>query len=136
MAQLATVGRKQEIVLREIALRREPALIAFPPLRTTADIQKSLPPGHALLVFFATGDNLHAFLLNREKYCRLADRRHAPGDAKKTAALLRDLGNISPSYELTAKDLADSRWRKDAGDLLDTLFKDTARSTWARNSTN
>ncbi len=62
------VGRKQELVLREIALRREPAVLAFPPLRTTAEIQKSLPPGHALLVFFATNENIHAFLLNRDKY--------------------------------------------------------------------
>ncbi len=68
MIALQEVGRKQEIVLREIALRREPALIAFPPLRTTAEIQKSLLPGHALLVFFSTGSNLHAFLLNRDKY--------------------------------------------------------------------
>ena len=66
--ELARVGQKQEAVLREIALRREPALLAFPPLRTTDEIKKSLPPGHALLVFFATSENLYAFLLNREKY--------------------------------------------------------------------
>ena len=68
MAELRRIGRKQELVLREMAVRRDPAAIAFPPLRTTAEIQKSLPPGHALLVFFATSRNLYAFLLNHEKY--------------------------------------------------------------------
>ena len=56
MERLADAGRRQELLLREMALRREPALMAFPPLRTTAEIQKSLPPGHALLVFFATNE--------------------------------------------------------------------------------
>ncbi len=124
MAQLAAVGRQQELLLREIAVRREPALIAFPPLRTTAEIQKSLLPGHAVLIFFAAGDNLHAFLLNRAKYADWQVSAKPPVLARKTAALLRELGNVSPNYELTAKDLADSRWRKDAADLLDSLLKD------------
>ncbi len=125
MAALQEVGRKQEIVIREIALRREPALIAFPPLRTTAEIQKSLLPGHALLVFFATSDNLHAFLLNRDKYADWQVGATPQAVARMTATLLRKFGNISANYELAPKDLADNRWRKDAGDLLDTLLKGT-----------
>lgn len=123
MERLADVGRRQELVLREMALRREPALLAFPPLRTTADIQKSLPPGHALLVFFATNENLHAFLLNREKYADWQVASAPQAIAKRTAALLRKLGNVSPNYELTSADLADSHWQKDAGELLDALLK-------------
>ncbi len=42
-----------------------------------------------------------------------------------TATLLRKMGNISANYELAPKDLADDHWRKDAGDLLDTLLKGT-----------
>jgi tetratricopeptide (TPR) repeat protein len=125
MNALADVGRKQEIVLREIALRREPALLAFPPLRTTAEIQKSLLPGHALLVFFSTSNNLHAFLLNREKYADWQVGATPQAIARMTAALLRKMGNVSANYELTSKDLVDGRWRKDAGDLLDALLKGT-----------
>jgi CHAT domain-containing protein len=125
MNALAEVGRKQELLLREIALRREPALIAFPPLRTTAEIQKSLPPGHALLVFFATSDNLHAFLLNRDKYADWQIAATPQAVARKTVTFLRRIGNISANYELAQKDLVDTHWRKDAGDLLDTLLKGT-----------
>ena len=56
LAQLAAVSRRQEVILREMAVRREPAGLIFPPLRATADIQKSLPKGHALLIFVATSD--------------------------------------------------------------------------------
>ena len=90
MAQLMTIGRKQEIVLREMAVRRDPAAIAFPPLKTTAEIQKSLPPGHALLVFFATSRNLYAFLLEPREICHLASgcrrRRSSPGNRPRCFA--------------------------------------------------
>jgi hypothetical protein len=108
-----------------MAVRRDPAAIAFPPLKTTAEIQKSLPPGHALLVFFATSDNLYAFLLNREKYANWQVAATPQAIAKKTTTLLRDMGNISSGYELSAKDLADTHWRKEAGELLDSLLKGT-----------
>jgi hypothetical protein len=123
MERLLEVGRKQELVLREIALRREPALLAFPPLRTTADIQKSLPRGHALLVFFATHENLHAFLLNRDKYTDWQVTFTPQAITKRAAALLRKFGNAAPNYELNPTDLGDSHWQKDAGELLDALLK-------------
>ena len=125
MQKLSEVGRKQELVLREIALRREPALLAFPPLRTTADIQKSLPRGHALLVFFTTNDNVHAFLLNRDKYADWQLGFTPQAITKKTAGLLRKLGNPAANYELTPTDLADGHWQKDGADLLDALLKGT-----------
>ncbi len=123
MAQLMTIGRKQELVLREMAVRRDPAAIAFPPLKTTPEIQKSLLPGQALLVFFATGRNLYAFLLNREKYASWQVAATPQLLAGQTAKLLREVGNISPNYELTAKDLADAKWRQTARDLLSALLK-------------
>ena len=89
MTQLMTIGRKQEIVLREMAVRRDPAAIAFPPLKTTAEIQKSLPPGHALLVFFATSRNLYAFLLSHEKYATWQV-------ASTPQALARQVGHVAP----------------------------------------
>jgi len=123
MAQLMTLGRKQEIVMREMAVRRDPAAIAFPPLKTTSQIQKSLPRGHALLIFFSTSRNLYAFLLSREKYASWQVAPTAQIVAQKSAALLREMGNISQNYELSAKDLADGKWRQTARELLDGLLK-------------
>ena len=123
MTQLMTLGRNQEIVMREMAVRRDPAAIAFPPLKTTAEIQKSLLPGQALLVFFATSRNLHAFLLSREKYATWQVASTPQVLARQSAALLREFGNISQTYELTSKDLADGKWRQTARELLDGLLK-------------
>ena len=106
-----------------MAVRRDPAAIAFPPLKTTAEIQKSLPPGHALLVFFATSRNLYAFLLSHEKYANWQVASTPQVLARQSATLLREIGNISPNYELSSKDLADGKWRQTARELLDGLLK-------------
>ena len=39
--ELASLSARQEAILREIALRREPATIAFPPLKSLAEVQKA-----------------------------------------------------------------------------------------------
>jgi CHAT domain-containing protein len=123
MDRLAKIGRNQEVVLREMAVRRDPAAIAFPPLKTTAEIQKSLPRGHALLSFFATSRNLYAFLLGRDKYASWQVASTPQVLARQSGVLLRELGNISQNYELTSKDLADAKWRQTARELLDGLLK-------------
>ena len=123
LAELMKIGRKQEIVMREMAVRRDPAAIAFPPLRTTAEIQKSLPPGHAMLIFFATSRNLYAFRLNREKYATWQVALTPQDLARQLTTLLREIGNISQNYELTSKDLADGKWRQTARELLEGLLK-------------
>ena len=64
-----TIGAAQELILREMAVRREPADMIFPPLRKTKDIQRSLPEGRLLLAFFNTSrGGLYGFLFSRDKY--------------------------------------------------------------------
>ena len=121
--EFMNVGRKQEIVLREMAVRRDPAEIAFPPLKTTAEIEKSLPPGHAMLIFFATARNLYAFRLTRDKYAAWQAGSTPQDLARQSTLLLREMGNISQNYELTLKDLAETKWRQTARELLESLFK-------------
>ena len=123
MAQLQAIGHKQELVLREIALRRDPAVIAFPPMRTTAELQKGLPPGYAMLIFFATSRNLYAFRLNHDKYADWLVLISPQDLSRQLTVLLREIGNISPNYELTPKDLADGKWRQASQQLLETLLK-------------
>ena len=45
LAHLLGVSQQQEIILREMAVRREPAALMFPPLRKTADIHEIAPQG-------------------------------------------------------------------------------------------
>ena len=126
MDDLMKIGRKQELILHEMAVRRDPAAIAFPPLKTTAEIQKSLPPGQAMLIFFATSRNLHAFRLTRDKYSTwqvAATPQALQALGRQSAALLREIGNVSQNYELTSKDLSDGKWRQTARELLEGLLK-------------
>jgi CHAT domain-containing protein len=123
LEQLTALGHRQEVVLHEMAVRRDPAAIAFPPAKSTAEIQKSLPPGYALLDFFITGQNVYAFLLNHDKYATWKVAATPQALARTMATMLRQVGNINPNHELTPKDLADSAWSKSAKDLLDDLLK-------------
>ena len=123
MEQFMKLGRGQEDILHEMAVRRDPAAIAFPPLKTTAEIQKSLPPGHALLDFFVTSENVYAFLLSHDKYATWQVATTLPVLARQSATLLRDFGNVGQKYELTSKDLADGKWRQTGRELPDGLLK-------------
>jgi CHAT domain-containing protein len=121
LSQLAALSAQQETALEEMALRREPAGLVFPPLRTTQDIQKSLPPGHALLAFFATRGRLYGFLLNNQQYTYWQLGSPATLN-RQMIALLRELGQYQPNHELALKDLSES-WKQPAGQLLDLVLK-------------
>jgi tetratricopeptide (TPR) repeat protein len=125
LAQLATVGRQQEAILREMAVRREGAVMVFPPLKTTAQIQRWLPKGQALLVFFAhksTG-RFYVFLLNSEKSA--AWEISKPTEIfKLTSALLHDMGSVQANYEISVKELRDPKWKETSRKMVDLLQQD------------
>lgn len=120
--ELATLGAEQEAILRELALRREPADMVFPPLRSLTDVQKSLPDKHAALVFFATSKNMYGFLLNNER-CTHWRVGSTAALLRQMQSLLRDIGQYGSNYELPVKDLGDEKWRLLARQVLDTLLK-------------
>jgi tetratricopeptide (TPR) repeat protein len=121
--KLAAAARQQEVLLREMGVRREPAALVFPPLRPTADIQRSLPKGHALLIFFATSRAIHAFLLNNERYINWPLGTSPQNTARHVALLLKAMGNFQQNHELSLTDLAESKWKQACGDMLDGLLK-------------
>lgn len=122
LAQLAALSAQQEAILREMAVRREPAGLVFPPLRSTQEIQESLPPRHALLAFFATRGQLYAFLLSNEKYhyWRVSSPTML---SRQMVGLLRQMGNFQQNHELSFKELTDKQWRKAARQLLELIVK-------------
>jgi hypothetical protein len=121
LASLARVSQAQEVILREIAVRREGADMVFPPLRKTADVQQSLPDGQVLLAFFATSRNLYAFLFSRERYA--AWRVQSPAQLKTQIALmLREMGNYDANRELAPAELAKQGWRAAADKVLKLLL--------------
>ena len=73
-AELGKVSLQQESLLRQIAVRREPAELAFPPMRTVKEVQDALPKGTAVMTFFVAGGQLHGFLLNQDR-CQVLGRQ-------------------------------------------------------------
>ena len=122
LGQMAALSVQQEALLREMAVRREPAGLVFPPLRSTQEIQKSLAPGQALWVFFVTQGQLYAFLLNNEKYAYWQIGPPAVA-SRQIVGLLREMGHYQPNQELTLKDLAEDQWKKSARQMLQLLLK-------------
>ncbi|MBN1590177.1 MAG: CHAT domain-containing protein [Pirellulales bacterium] len=122
LAQLAALSASQEALLREIAVSRAPADLVFPPLRTTADVQKALPEGTALLAFFATRQGVYAFLLNNAKYdyWLLASPTML---RKKTLGMFRDLGQFDANREITLDDLARKKWRQSCQEVLQSIVR-------------
>ena len=121
LGQLADHCALQEAVLRQMAVRREPAGLVFPPLRSTKEIQESLPDGHAVLVFFATSRHLYGFLLNNERYTYW--RVGAPAALQqKIVGLLRAMGHYQANHELAIDEVKSDAWKQEAQQVLEALL--------------
>ncbi len=121
-ADLGKLSLQQEAILREMAVRRVSADLLFPPLRPTEELQKAIPTGTAILAFFAAGNRLHGFLVNREKSTVWVVKR-APLLDKGVSTLLREMGNLQGNSQITLKDLAEPQWRQTARDVLGILLE-------------
>ncbi len=119
--QLGTLSLQQEATLREMALRREPADLVFPPLRSLKEIQAGLPNGHVILAFFQAKGELYGFLLNRERY-HYWRVKSTIGLTKRITTLLREMGLYEANRELPLKELAEVTWKQTAKQLLDDLL--------------
>ncbi|MBN2024407.1 MAG: CHAT domain-containing protein [Pirellulales bacterium] len=124
LGELGLLAQRREVILREVALRRQPAAMVFPPLRGTEQIQKALPDGSAVLVFLATRTQLHAFLLNNKTYSHWRVIAAAPL-GKAIAGMLHELGHHDGNRELPLKDLDDAAWPKAAEALLAMILQDS-----------
>lgn len=122
LGELASLGAQQEAILREISLRREPVYLVFPPLRTVAEVQKSLPEKHAALVFFATSRYMYGFLLNNDR-CTSWRIGSLATLSRQMQTMLRDMGQTGPNQPVTTKELADEKWKQSARQVLDSLLK-------------
>jgi hypothetical protein len=105
----------------QLAVRRLPASLEFPPQRTASELQKSLAAGDALVVFHAAGGGLYGFLLTSTDIhlWQLADGQELRGGVGE---LLRALGNFGASRTLSAAELASDDWRKIAADAFSVVF--------------
>lgn len=121
LAALGEISQSQEVILREIAVRREPAEMVFPPVRTTKEVQQGLADGQVLLSFFGTTRNMHAFLYGKDKYASWTIQ--SPSVLQKQVGnLLREAGNFDANHEISAADLAKQSWRTTASKVMHLLL--------------
>lgn len=124
LAELTALSDEQEVLLRQMALRREPCNLLFPPVRDTKQVMESLPEGTALLAFFDTLRYTYAFLMTRDKYGYWDIKQKPPGSfSKRLTQMLWSMGNIEQLKELNLKNLADTNWKKPAHEIYDLLIK-------------
>ncbi|MEN6406492.1 MAG: CHAT domain-containing protein [Thermoguttaceae bacterium] len=124
LGEMASLGARQEAMLREIALRREPAEMTFPPLCKTLAMQKRLPDKHAALVFFATARRTYGFLLNNER-STMWEVGPTASLTKPIQTMLHELGQYQQNQELTVKGISESKskWTVASQHLMEALFK-------------
>ncbi len=121
LAMLGQVAQSQETLLRQIAVRREPADMVFPPLRKTRDVQDSLDDGQVLLAFFTTSRDLYGFLFSNDRFAIWKVR--SPGLVKKQiATMLREMGNFDGNHALTAAELGKETWKDASAKVLSLLL--------------
>lgn len=119
--ELAKLSLEQEVILREIALRREPCKLVFPPVRSTKQVQESLPKGHGLLAFFATSRQSYAFLMTKDKYGYWQVKSSPKTFVTRVQSMLQKWGNYEQNKEVKAEELTDDRWKTPAKEILDLL---------------
>lgn len=131
LVELAKVSTTLEIVLQQIALRREPSDFTFPPLVPIATIQQKLSPGSLVVAYLATSQSVHAFAISKQKYAhfRLAD----PGSVKNGVVdMLRLLGMYDRNQPLDEKDLLSQEWQAPAANILSQLTNNMKPEEWQK----
>ncbi|MEX2168575.1 MAG: hypothetical protein WD851_04655 [Pirellulales bacterium] len=112
---------RREALLKQMALRREVVEMAFPPARTTADVQKLLKPGQALLVFHQPGDTMFAFLVTSGGTNAWQLPKSGPLKTR-IGKLHREIANFNNQRTLSSPELTGDEWRAQAAELSEVLF--------------
>jgi hypothetical protein len=129
--ELAKVSTLQELMLRDIALRREPAEFAFPPLFEGIDFKTLLKPGQLLLSYLATTNKVHAFALTHDRYGHWLIE--SPAKLKTDLVeLYKGWGQHDKVQPVNLDDLKQDKWRTAAERLMKTLTNNMKPQDWEK----
>lgn len=124
VAALAEVSAQQEQLLREMAVKRNPGALLFPPKRSLKNVQASLSEGQAVLSFLTTSSGVYGFLVTGADYDVWPIE--APGNVHRSVLnLLRELGHTDFNRELSQEHLQGEKWKRQAADLFNMLTRNT-----------
>lgn len=117
MGELAQISAAQEVVLREIALRRVPADFVFPPPLDLKSFQANLPAGTMVMSFLSTSRAIHAFSFGKENY-RLSTLEAGTKLQKRISDVLRSMGHYDKNQPVDLEVLAGDAWKVPAREMF------------------
>jgi hypothetical protein len=130
MGQLAKLSAVQEVMLRNIALRREPSDYVFPPNLNVKELQTKLPERTLVLCYVNISGKLYGFALGKERYASFAVET-LPKLKTELGAILKAWGNFDKNQTVAAKELTNTAWREGARRLLKSLTNNMKDENWA-----
>jgi hypothetical protein len=112
---------ERQHILAQLAVRRLPSSLEFPPMRTAPELQKSLGDGEALIEFHAVGESVFGFLVTKSavNIWQLPDARRL---RTGLGTFLRALGNYGPNRDLSVAELKSGAWRDAAKETYKGIF--------------
>jgi tetratricopeptide (TPR) repeat protein len=113
--------RKQESLLRAMAVDRTAVGVPFPPVIPTKQIRQQLPPGAVLWTFFAAGNDVFVFYVTNDQYDTWQLRGGQVAVQKLLSQYLTQLGFLDGNREFTVKDVAETGWQSAGANLLNFL---------------
>lgn len=129
LASLGKLSALQEVLLHDIALRRDPSDFVFPPIKTFKQLQQEIPRGQLTLSFLSTGRSVYAFGLTKDKY-QVWQLPEAPKIMREVAAMYKGLGMFERNQALDSKDLAGETWKASAAKILDIVSNKAKPEIW------
>ena len=129
LEQLGKVGAAQEWKLSSIALRREAAEFAFPPLLELKEVQARMPAGQLMLAYVARGSQVTALAIDSDRVATW--EIEAPDTlVKRIAEVLGKIGALDRRVPVDGDRLVDPSWQPTSRDLLQQLTNIRDPAVW------
>ena len=128
-AELSKTASNQETIIHEIALRREPTPLVFPPQPSHSALQNSLKPHQGLLMFVTTSQGWHVWYMRKDSddYWSIQKPKVV---RNQITELLRAIGNQRGNSTLTDKDRESEDWKKIARALWKSMVGKLPSNGW------
>ncbi len=129
--QLGKLSDRQELMLSNIALRREPAEMVFPPLMDLKQIQAGMPGDQLILSYVVGSRGITVFALDKERIASW--QLESPADLpKQVTSLLRKIAVSDRKKTLDMSDFKNTDWQQDSARLLARLTNIGDPQVWDR----
>jgi len=127
--ELSDVSNQLENIVAELALRREPAPLVFPPQPSLRAIQRGMKDDQAILMFVTTAKGWHAWFIRKDmdEYWPIRNERLV---RRGISELLRALGNRNRNSVLDAEDDLNDKWKEPATAIWKSLIGELPSNGW------